>query len=145
VVVRDTAVEPEGSLFVQNRSSNESRQASRHEHALVAQYQRYLERKGDRVGSKSIEIDGEKPLRIDLYNVTRRQLVEAKDEPSRAKIRMAAGQLLDYGRHVAFDARAVLLTHPPKRDLLEFLRGLEIHVIWRDGDGFSDSANGRFT
>ena len=59
---------------------------------------------------------------------------------------MAIGQLADYGRFLSPDtAHAVLIGEKPHADLLALLEGEGIAVIWRDGDGFADNAEGRFT
>jgi hypothetical protein len=144
VLVEDTEVEKQTNTFIDVRARLESRQASRFEHKLLVEFQAYLEATGERVGAKKIRMGSEPPLRTDLYNFTRKQLVEAKDEASREKIRMALGQLLDYGRHVPHDERAVLLPQRPTNDLEQLLKDHDVAIVWRDGDGFLDNAGGAF-
>ena len=57
---------------------------------------------------------------------------------------MAIGQLADYGRFVdGEDAKqAVLLPERPREDLLALLASRHVIVIWPDGAGFVDTANG---
>jgi 3-deoxy-D-arabino-heptulosonate 7-phosphate (DAHP) synthase len=61
---------------------------------------------------------------------------------------MAVGQLLDY----AYQARkkfgrlnkAILVRKKPHEDVEEWLRDLEISLIWPDKEAFRDNAKGRF-
>jgi hypothetical protein len=63
-----------------------------------------------------------KPLYSDLY-VAGVLLVEAKGTIERGAVRMALGQLLDYGRFVPKEVRrAVLLPSEPRRDVLALIR-----------------------
>lgn len=70
-------------------------------------------------------------------------MIEAKGGVSRSKIRMAIGQLLDYS---ALEDGPVglglLLPEPPRSDLADLLAGLEIIVVYPEGDGFADTAGG---
>jgi hypothetical protein len=144
VTVEDVAVEDQTKLFVERRSGSESKQATRSEHALVKEFQSYLERRGDLVRSRAIRIRGEGRFPVDLYNATRRHLIEAKDDPSREKIRMALGQLIDYGRYIDHDGRAVLVPRQPSADLQTLLKSQQIFAVWRRGAGFADNAEGAF-
>ena len=82
----------------------------------------------------------------DLFNVTRHQLIEAKNDASRAKIRMAIGQVLDYRRFVTPEAAGAVLTpEEPAADLLELLATVGLAAIWQTSDGFADSRGGEFT
>jgi hypothetical protein len=144
VTVEDIDIENQAKLFVERRSPSEGKQATRSEHALVKEFQCYLERAGDIVGSKAIRVPGEGRFPVDLYNASRRQLIEAKDAPTREKVRMALGQLIDYGRYVDHDRRAVLVPRPPSADLQALLKSQKIYAVWRDGTGFADNAEGAF-
>ncbi|HVF74857.1 MAG TPA: hypothetical protein VM938_07395 [Acidimicrobiales bacterium] len=73
----------------------------------------------------------------DAYDRRQHRLIEAKATTSRANVRMAIGQLLDYRRHVAQGAAlAVLLPDPPNADLLALLRSHRIEVIAMHGRRF---------
>jgi hypothetical protein len=88
-------------------------------------------------------------LQCDGHEEIRKNLIEAKSSASREHIRMAVGQLLDY----AFQGRtklqglhlAVLLPAKPAKDVEAWLDSLNIKLIWPDGTGFVDNANGQFT
>jgi hypothetical protein len=120
--------------------------AERREARLVRDYQKSLEAKGDEVARKKLlPSDQTRPLFSDVFNVTRGQLIEAKASGDRGDIRMAIGQLADYGRFVPpKSSRAVLLEVKPHRDLLELLKTQKIAVIWRRGENFVDNAGGKF-
>jgi hypothetical protein len=87
-------------------------------------------------------------LQCDGYEPARRNLIEAKSATTREHIRMAAGQLLDYAfegqAKFGVPSKAILLPEKPASDLIRWLVPLNIHVIWREGSGFYDNANGQF-
>jgi hypothetical protein len=75
-------------------------------------------------------------LRADLFIPEPRVLVEAKASSAREKIRMAIGQLLDYGRWLEpVPTLCVLLPNEPSPDMLELLATLEIRGAWANGQG----------
>jgi hypothetical protein len=85
-------------------------------------------------------------LYSDLYNETRRQLVEAKATATRPSIRMAIGQLVDYLRFIVPPpALAVLLPVRPSRDLLALLAIVRVAAVWEEGGAVADSTGGDFT
>jgi len=108
------------------------------EQALVLAYREHLLSQGHEVGRLKIVAAGEaKPLFSDLIDRTTNTLYEAKGTVERGSIRMAVGQLLDYGRFVAPTPRmAVLLPARPRTDLLAYLKGAGIAVVWREGKRF---------
>ena len=59
------------------------------------------------------------------------------------KIRMALGQLLDYGRYVEHSACALLVPTRPSEDL-ELLLRRDIAVVWRNEGEFRDNRVGAF-
>ncbi|MEK6272845.1 MAG: hypothetical protein AABM42_09380 [Actinomycetota bacterium] len=123
------------------------RRASRKEWRLVSDYCAFLEACGDVVErTKVMPIDSAHPLYSDILNVTRDQLIEAKAGTSRSEIRMAIGQIADYGRCVGPDTReAGLLEAKPHPDLIDLLDTQGIAAIWRSQTGFTDNADGIFT
>jgi hypothetical protein len=82
-------------------------------------------------------------LRSDLFDHDTRLLVEAKATSTRAAIRMAIGQLLDYRR---FDPSpetcAVLVPEPPTTDLVDLLEGLDLAIVWPAAGRFRDNRRG---
>jgi hypothetical protein len=72
-------------------------------------------------------------------------LIEAKASVTRDTVRMAIGQLADYGRFVPGAARAILLPERPADDLISLLESQRIVAIWPKGNGFDDNGGGRFT
>jgi hypothetical protein len=145
VVVEDVEVETQYTLWAERRSRDELGWLTRAEHELVLQFQKHLQAAGDDVKSKRIQLPAGTAIRTDLFNVSRHQLVEAKDNVSRQKIRMALGQLLDYRRFIDPPPdSAVLVPSKPGDELIELLARYGISVIWRAGAGFADTRSGAF-
>jgi hypothetical protein len=121
--------------------------ATRREQALVLRYTEYLSAQGQQPIRLRIQPAGEaRPLFSDVFEPTRRNLVEAKGTGTRTAIRMAIGQLVDYSRFAPSDvARAVLLPERPRPDLEALLDALGISVVWETPAGFADNADERFT
>ena len=126
--------------------AGEIKRAERREARLVRDYCSFLEAQGDDVARNKLQLDGSShPLYSDIFNNTRGQLIEAKAGTTRGDIRMAIGQLADYGRHVPDGSlRAVLLDAKPVGDLLVLLESQGIAAVWRNGDAFTDNAGGKF-
>jgi hypothetical protein len=127
-------------------TSSTVKRAERREARLVRDYCSFVQMQGDDVArNKLLPHGASHPLYSDIFNNTRGQLIEAKAGLMRGDIRMAIGQLADYGRYVSSgSAHAVLLDAKPKADLLDLLDSQGIAAIWRNGDGFNDNAGGRF-
>jgi hypothetical protein len=123
-------------------------EVQRREQHLVKEYKTYMAGKGSRVVRHLIRPSAEeRPLFTDLYDPQRSNLLEAKGTVTRNNIRMAIGQLCDYGRFLkpGFE-RAVLLPEKLRKDLEDLLSSQKIAAVWRDGKGgFADNARGRFT
>jgi hypothetical protein len=119
--------------------------ASAVESDLVRGYQRHLESKGHTVLRRRYP-SPRGYLYNDVFNQTRGQLIEAKGSSSRADVRMAIGQLLDY-QNLDDGARplGVLLPESPDPDVVGLLTTLGIAVICREGRGFVDNVGGAFT
>jgi hypothetical protein len=122
------------------------KRALRREARLVRDYAAFLQATGDKIARNKLLPSGSShALYSDLYNETRGHLVEAKAGIGRGDVRMAIGQLADYGRFVPKGTdRAVLLDAKPQPDLLALLHAQGIAAIWRNGPGFADNAEGRF-
>jgi hypothetical protein len=120
--------------------------AERQENTLVEEYGEYIAAAGERLIRHRLHIEGEATDIInDAFNEDRNQLIEAKGTVTREAIRMAIGQLADYGRFYPEADKAVLLPQRPRPDLEELLRSQGITVVWRAGSGgCADNAGGRF-
>jgi hypothetical protein len=119
----------------------------RREQKLVLAYKAYLEAKGSAISRFRIQPTAEaKPLLSDVYDETRHNLIDAKGTGSREAIRMAVGQLADYGRFTpGTTAMAVLLPERPRNDLEALLTSQSISAVWQEGAAFADNAGGRFS
>jgi hypothetical protein len=117
-------------------------EAERREQALVLAFRDHLVGQGHEVSRLKIVPAGEaKPLFADLYDRTANTLFEAKGTVERGAIRMAIGQLLDYGRFVDPPARLVaLLPSRPREDLYELLESAGVGVVWREGRKWGESS-----
>jgi hypothetical protein len=107
----------------------------RAEAALVQRYRTHLQSRGHTVSRLRVVPAGEgAPIFSDLWDETTLDLIEAKGSVTRDRMRLAVGQLLDYGRFVDAARRAVLVPSRPRPDLLEYLRTVDVDVIYPDGD-----------
>jgi hypothetical protein len=88
-------------------------------------------------------------LVCDCFEEERSNLIEAKSSISREYMRMAVGQLLDYGFHAEKEFGkpnlGILLPKKPARKSVEWLRILNIGIIWRNKGAFQDYEHGKFT
>jgi len=113
------------------------------ENALVARYRDRLAL-ADRICT-SLTFGG---LTCDGFERARQNLIEAKSSISREHIRMAVGQLFDYGHCLQNEFkdihRAILLPKRPDQTILAWLISIKIWVIWEGKTGFADNAKGRF-
>jgi len=107
----------------------------RREATLVHRYREHLRRQGHEVGRLRVVPAGESaPLYSDLWDVTGRELVEAKGLVTREQLRSAVGQLLDYGRFVEAKTRTVLVPTRPRPDLLAYLASAGVSAVYPDGE-----------
>jgi hypothetical protein len=140
-------IEQQNVEEVQVSRTTDSYVAIRREQSLVLDYSRHLEQKGSAVSRFRVQPPGEaRAIVCDVYDETRNNLVEAKGTGTRGELRMAVGQLMDYGRfRTPAPALAVLTPTRPRPDLEALLRGAGIAAVWPDGKGFADNADGRFS
>jgi hypothetical protein len=109
----------------------------RREAALVYRYREHLQRLGHDVQRLRLLPRGEtSPLYCDLWDVTARDLIEAKATVSREHLRTAVGQLLDYGRFVQTSQMTVLVPSRPRPDLIAYLTSAGITAVYPTGDGW---------
>lgn len=127
--------------------SGERYEVERREQRLVLAYAAFLAERQVHVGRHRIRPAGEaKPLFSDVFDSQRNNLIEAKGSGSRSNVRMAIGQLADYGRFLTpTPAKAILLPERPRQDLEALLASQGIDAIWPTRDGFEDNADGRYT
>jgi hypothetical protein len=122
-------------------------EAERREQKLVDAYAAYLGSKGLEVARRRhcARADGTSII-CDLYEQSRRNLIEAKGSCEREDIRMAIGQLFDYARFEHPEtAKAALLPEEPTADLFKLLSSAGVYAIWPARAGsFRDNAKGRF-
>lgn len=123
--------------------SHEPYEAERREQRLVLNLEAHLRRGGHEVVRQRILPPGEaRPLFTDLYNISTDTLIEAKGTVERNSIRMAIGQLADYGRFISGGNPrhlAVLVPSEPRPDLCNLLSSQGIAWIYPSGDGFAAS------
>jgi hypothetical protein len=126
------------------RSKSEVTRAKRRETKLVNAYNRWI---GGQKRRLEVAIFG--GLRCDVYVPDRHNLLEAKCSTKREYIRMAVGQLLEYGFLMAVGSTkphlAVLLPEKPDMGKLAWLSVHDISVVWKEKDVFLDNADGLFT
>ena len=126
------------------RSAKAVMVARKREDALVRDYKKWLDGKG-RVVEKVLF----GRFVCDAHEKARNNLIEAKSFNKREYIRMAVGQLLDYAflgkKTLVTPNMAILLPKEPEKEILTWLDGLNISVIWKQGKAFKDNAGEQFT
>ena len=116
-------------------SEREFYDVERREAALVGRYKEHLKSEDHVVSRLRVVPAGEShPIYSDLWDETARELIEAKGSATRDQLRLAVGQLLDYGRFVDAASRAILVPHQPSPDLVAYLLAAQVDVIYPDGD-----------
>lgn len=88
---------------------------------LTERFQQYLEAGGHQVMRYRITPAGKPPIYSDLADTTDNIVYEAKGSADRMSVRLALGQILDYGRFVEGSRLAVLLPERPADDLVDLL------------------------
>jgi hypothetical protein len=128
----------ESTLIEGDREPYES---ERREQRLVRSFTEYLERSGSEVCRLQFRPQGEAaPLFCDVFDKTTGTLYEAKGTVTRQAIRMAIGQLADYGRLLdPSPSRALLVPEPPRPDLVALASTQGLTVVWPNGTGFETS------
>lgn len=137
-------VEPERNKNKKGyRSASPETEAERREAVLSDAFEAYLKTKGHEVCRFDIRVKGKTTrLLTDLYDMTDHVLYELKGTNRREAVRMALGQLLDYGRYVKTNdhpevpRRVVLLPALPDEDMQDLLDEHGIGVAYQAGDSF---------
>lgn len=96
---------------------------------LTTRFQKYLEAHQREVMRYRIIPVGSATLYSDLADVTDNVLYEAKGSAERMSVRLALGQVLDYGRYVDGSRLAVLLPIAPAADLVELLERHDVGCV----------------
>lgn len=114
--------------------STASREAVQREVALVDRFQNFLTKRQHRVRRYRVTPDGASaPLYSDIADITSRVLYEAKGTADRMAVRLALGQILDYGRYVRRvvpDIKlAVLLPEYPPGDISDLLKDYDVGCV----------------
>jgi len=119
--------------------------ARKREAELLEAYRAWIEKKHGYI-PQALKVFS---LTNDCFDERRRNLIEAKASTQPEDLRMAVGQLFDYGfyaeKRFGKLNRAVLLPRKPAAELIEWLLPLGIKVIWRERALFRDNAERRFT
>jgi hypothetical protein len=145
-VVFDVPVEAHHTVQYETHSRSLSATAVRREAELVTRYRRWSEDKGHHMTGKDILLPGRKaPLRVDLYDLTDSELIEAKASAARDSVRFALGQIFDYSRYVVHEKRAVLLPNRPDADLVDLLSRNGISCIYETRSGTFERINAGLT
>jgi hypothetical protein len=141
-VVKEVAVEQAVTERVLVGRSGEPYQAERREQALVRSLADELERRGHDVCRLQFMPAGEPaPLFCDLFDKTDHVLYEAKGTVTRAAMRMAIGQLADYGRLIEPPpGRVILVPEEPRADLVELAASQGIRLMFPNGNGFVETS-----
>jgi hypothetical protein len=144
LVITTSREKRESESFTGERKTK-TQHGIRRESELVDSYCEFLESKGLTPKRKRITIPGKRPLFNDIWVEEQGHLIEAKGQASREAIRMALGQLIDYGRFIGeVEGMAVLIPKKPEDDLLELALAGNAFCVWPSGKGFRDNAAGRF-
>lgn len=141
-MVKEVAVEQAVTERVLVGRPGEPYEAERREQALVRMLADDLERRGHEVCRLQFVPEGEPaPLFCDLFDKTDHVLYEAKGTVTRVAMRMAIGQLADYGRLIEPPpARVILVPELPRTDLVALAASQAIRVMFPDGPAFVDAS-----
>jgi len=110
----------------------------RQEAGLLLRYVEHLRRGGASVGRRIYRVGDSRPLACDAFDETSNVLIEARAAADRSSVRLAVGQLLDYARfHHPRPVLRILLPREPGRDLVAYVTGLGIQLVYPDDGGFT--------
>ncbi len=102
---------------------------------LTQRFQKYLKSRHHAVVRYKIVPVGSPAIYSDLADVTGNVLYEAKGCADRMSVRLALGQVLDYGRYVDGSRLAILLPEYPAADLVELLEMHDVGCVVEAGEG----------
>ncbi|MGI8309893.1 hypothetical protein [Saccharopolyspora hattusasensis] len=134
--VQSIPVESNEAAEYSATSKDSSIVAKRREAALVNRYTEWLHKQGRAATRRSIRLPGQAgQLFTDLFDEGLRELIEAKGATSRSDVRLALGQVLDYGRYVKHDQLAILVPVRPAADLVDLLTSYGVSCIYEAKPG----------
>ncbi len=97
--ITEVPVEKQNTELILVHPKAEVYAVTRLEQHLVQAYRKWMESKGVKIVRHRVYPEGEaNPLFTDAFDKLRNNLIEAKGSATRESIRMAIGQLADYGR-----------------------------------------------
>lgn len=136
VVAVDT-VHPEQTLDAESAEvlRTVSKPVVQKEARLTEHFQQYLESHGREVMRYRVTPVEGHMLYSDLADITENLLYEAKGSADRMSVRLALGQVLDYGRYVEGSRLAVLLPGAPADDLVELLEQHHVGCVIETAPG----------
>lgn len=141
-VVTNVPIENKNTEKAWTNPKAEPIEAERREAILVHDYKAHLVALGRTASRNKVVPPGEhKPMYTDVHDETQDVLIEAKGTTTREALRMALGQLVDYGRFVHTTYRAVLLPERPRPDLLALAATQDVEVIWQTPTGFEATSS----
>ena len=115
-----------------------SMEVARDEATLMRELESYLSGHGHTTKRWSVKVPGQSvQLLSDTFDVDSGILYEIKARATRDAVRMAIGQLLDYGRHVNHKHKAVVLPSRPAEDLVDLISSLGMSLVFPLSDGFT--------
>lgn len=116
----------EGRALEFNRKATEMLSVARGERVFEDALSEHLIAQGLSVDRWRIPLDHESDLLTDVYTSENQELFEVKQDASRAHIRTAVAQLLEYSFHLNHaPARLTVVTpEPPTRNLTRFVRSV---------------------
>lgn len=142
-IVETVSVEAVPQAVINQEISDYERAASisarQREAALTARFTEYLEKAHGREVKRYKITTPAGILYTDTADITAGVVYEAKSDTARISVRLALGQVLDYGRYVEGSELAVLLPGMPAADLIELLESYEVGcVVEAEGGQFLD-------
>jgi hypothetical protein len=109
---------------------------------LVSRFEKYLNSHGRTVKRFRITNGSDAAMYSDLADLDANILYEAKGSSARMSVRLAIGQVLDYGRYIEGLRLAVLLPEQPAIDLIELLEIYDVGCVVETSAGaFVDLTN----
>jgi len=138
-MVETVSVDAVPQAVIKNEVSEFERAASgsarQKEAALTARFTEYLEKEHGRTVRRYKITTPAGDLYTDTADLTAGVVYEAKGDTDRMSVRLALGQVLDYGRYIDGSDLAVLLPGMPAADLIELLEGHQVGCVVEGADG----------
>lgn len=138
-MVETVSVEAVPQAIIKNEVSEFERaaggSAQQKEAALTARFTEYLEKEHGRTVRRNGISKPAGDLYTDAADVTSGVVYEAKGDTDRMSVRLALGQVLDYGRYVEGSDLAVLFPGMPAADLVELLESHQVGCVVEGADG----------